>query len=240
MIYHHWQNDHVGQPPFTKASPNLQALLRYLIATFGGQGHGIYGVRPIRGGTAPSTHSYGAALDWRYRNVGAGRRNVADIEAVIGWLIANSEELGVQMIIDYEGGRIWKTGRGWKDRAEGKTPGNAWLHIETTPDNWADTRPIETRGSSTPHPMPPTTEQPPLADQHTIIVSMSTIRSNARGLDVRRAQALLVAHGAKVDIDGIAGTHTIGAIRTFQQIKGLTVDGWVGPQTWRALLDPDA
>lgn len=39
-----------------------------------------------------------------------------------------------------------------------------------------------------------------------------------------------------VQIDGIFGPHTDGAVRGFQQALGLAVDGIVGPMTWRALV----
>lgn len=41
---------------------------------------------------------------------------------------------------------------------------------------------------------------------------------------------------AGVQIDGIFGPQTEGAVRGFQQALGLTPDGVVGPLTWRALV----
>lgn len=37
--------------------------------------------------------------------------------------------------------------------------------------------------------------------------------------------------------DGYFGSGTLAAVKAFQEAKGLTVDGEVGPQTWRALLE---
>jgi peptidoglycan hydrolase-like protein with peptidoglycan-binding domain len=39
-----------------------------------------------------------------------------------------------------------------------------------------------------------------------------------------------------VQIDGIFGPQTDGAVRGFQQALGVAVDGIVGPITWRALV----
>jgi peptidoglycan hydrolase-like protein with peptidoglycan-binding domain len=53
---------------------------------------------------------------------------------------------------------------------------------------------------------------------------------------VRTLQYLLRARGHTVDVDGIFGPATEAAVRAFQQEKGLTVDGIVGPNTWSALI----
>ena len=39
------------------------------------------------------------------------------------------------------------------------------------------------------------------------------------------------------DLDGIFGSETENAVREFQQENGLSVDGVVGPNTWRAILN---
>lgn len=38
--------------------------------------------------------------------------------------------------------------------------------------------------------------------------------------------------GGNIVVDGIYGTQTEGRVEDFQRFFGLTVDGWVGPQTW--------
>jgi peptidoglycan hydrolase-like protein with peptidoglycan-binding domain len=54
---------------------------------------------------------------------------------------------------------------------------------------------------------------------------------------VRTLQQLLQARGYNnVAVDGIFGPITEGAVKDFQQSKGLAADGIVGPQTWPKLV----
>lgn len=59
--------------------------------------------------------------------------------------------------------------------------------------------------------------------------------SGNRGTDVVALQHLLAAHGRTVAVDGVFGSGTRSAVADFQQSKGLTADGIVGPATWGAL-----
>jgi peptidoglycan hydrolase-like protein with peptidoglycan-binding domain len=69
-----------------------------------------------------------------------------------------------------------------------------------------------------------------------------TLGRGSHGAEVRRLQRVLVMI-TLLDyrgIDGIFGLHTEVAVRSFQVGEGLTVDGIVGPATWKALpADPD-
>ena len=56
-----------------------------------------------------------------------------------------------------------------------------------------------------------------------------------QGDDVRALQQALVKAGLPVTVDGVFGTDTDAAVKQFQQQKGLTVDGIVGPATRSAL-----
>jgi peptidoglycan hydrolase-like protein with peptidoglycan-binding domain len=53
---------------------------------------------------------------------------------------------------------------------------------------------------------------------------------------VRPLQQLLRARGQQIAVDGIFGPLTEGAVKAFQQSKGLTADGIVGPLTWPKLI----
>jgi hypothetical protein len=148
--FHNWQKAGAADKlRFRKASPNLVALRDFLLKRWGGKDIGIYGVRPIRGGEAMSSHSFGAAMDWRYDNRKEG-------QAAIRWLIKNSKELGIQAIHDYYGGTIWRSVRsapdkgGWKPADPDPNTGMGqawakWLHIETTKTDWANSTPVEKR-----------------------------------------------------------------------------------------------
>ena len=59
----------------------------------------------------------------------------------------------------------------------------------------------------------------------------------ARGPSVEELQHRLNAAGADptLDVDGMFGEHTRGAVMMFQQSHGLVADGIVGPLTWAAL-----
>lgn len=125
-----------------KASPNIVALKEYLLTRYGGVSVGIVNKREKRGGGALSTHYFGAALDWRYPTRAVALTTMKE-------LVAHSEELGIQMIVDYVGGTIWTASKGWKKsapNAHGMGQGWAkWLHIETTKTQWKNSVPVTNR-----------------------------------------------------------------------------------------------
>lgn len=57
-----------------------------------------------------------------------------------------------------------------------------------------------------------------------------------RGADVQALQHLLVHHGLSAPTDGVFGSSTDSAVRSFQSSHGLGVDGIVGPATWGKLV----
>lgn len=64
---------------------------------------------------------------------------------------------------------------------------------------------------------------------------MLTVRRGSTGVDVSRAQALLITNGVKVAVDGLFGPATEAAVKLVQRRYDLAVDGIVGPVTWTAL-----
>lgn len=138
--FYNWQKPRkTDYVKFRKASPNLVGLAEFLVKRFKGVNLGIYNRRPIRGGTQPSSHTFGAALDWRYPTRATAKQ-------VMRFLVNYSEELGIQAIHDYVGGTVWRAGRGWKKQEPSSSgmgqPWATWLHLEVTPSQWADKRPI--------------------------------------------------------------------------------------------------
>lgn len=70
----------------------------------------------------------------------------------------------------------------------------------------------------------------------------TTYQLGATGENVRLIQEALNVVGTVYSnivilvVDGIYGVNTVAAVRTFQQIAGLSVDGIVGKNTWNALF----
>jgi hypothetical protein len=203
--------------PHTTCSPNLLALRDHLLATYGGQFLGCYNPRPIRGGTAWSSHAFGAAIDWGYgeRHKGPGRQVM--LEQVLPWLIANAQLLGVQQIHDYGGNRYWQNYRGWIMRPPGQGPNDS-LHIETDAKSWALNTSISAR-------LKPETaaslNKPP-----------RTLKRGSTGVEVKRLQTELATLGYYLlNIDGKFGPRTEEALKAYQAANGLKVDGLFGPKS---------
>ncbi len=62
------------------------------------------------------------------------------------------------------------------------------------------------------------------------------IHSGQDGETVRAAQYLLRARGSSVTADGVFGSATDSAVRSFQSSHGIPVDGYVTNATWQALV----
>lgn len=158
-VWYDWARSGIDplSPAWNSCSPNLGQVRGYLDAEVGrGDNLGCHGDRPIRDGVAPSTHSWGAAQDWRYP---LGLK-----ERALEILIAYSKELHIQQIHDYVGCRIWRAGRTpniedaytlwWRPQTPNPNNGmgQAWatyLHIETTRAGYHDSTPVKTRPGMT-------------------------------------------------------------------------------------------
>ena len=65
-----------------------------------------------------------------------------------------------------------------------------------------------------------------------------TLRKGAQGNITKLLQEKLVKLGYRTNgVDGIFGSGTYSAVREFQKTRGLSVDGIVGQNTWRKLLN---
>lgn len=56
------------------------------------------------------------------------------------------------------------------------------------------------------------------------------------GENIRLVQRELKRHGYLIDADGVFGNQTSAAIKEFQKVKGLEIDGVVGRNTWQELF----
>lgn len=62
-----------------------------------------------------------------------------------------------------------------------------------------------------------------------------TLRKGNTGDDVKNLQTALNELGYKLNVDGIFGQMTYGAVITVQETAGIEVDGIVGKNTWKAI-----
>lgn len=239
-----------GAAPYNRCAPALDSILNYLVATYGGKSLGCFGVKEIPGKDLPSAHSFGAALDWRYKDPGPGRRKITS--EVIPFLIENSKELEIQAIHDYFGSRIWRANRsgddagGWRDQPASTSTGMGqkwahWLHLEVTRAGWADGRTVPEKLGIAPPPPPPSPFDPANGKfgAWPSRVNKPTIRRGANGDAVKYLQGVLRKCRYQVTVDGVFAAETDDRLRRFQRQNKLTVDGVCGPRTW-AVIDERA
>lgn len=86
-------------------------------------------------------------------------------------------------------------------------------------------------------------EQTPTANQgkwaRTINVPVRELYAGTKGSDVKVLQRLLICLGydlGSYGADGDFGAKTTAAVKAYQKAKGLSADGIVGVNTWKALL----
>jgi Transglycosylase-like domain/Putative peptidoglycan binding domain len=92
----------------------------------------------------------------------------------------------------------------------------------------------QTRTSVAVAPTKPTTSTQAAASTSSAVAYLSQRYVGTYRADVRTLQQKLVANGHHIAVDGRYGPETEGAVRSFQQEKGLMVDGMAGPQTQHA------
>ena len=71
---------------------------------------------------------------------------------------------------------------------------------------------------------------------------LPTLRKGSKGEPVRALQALLILRGQKLTTygtDGDFGSETDIALRAYQKLKGLTVDGICGSDDWKTLIEKE-
>jgi Putative peptidoglycan binding domain len=234
--YYNWQvHKPAPDPRYNHCSPNLVAIYDEMGKRWGCTSLGCYGWRPIRGGTEPSSHGFGAAYDIRYFEAG---RAVA-ISEIIPWLIENSAELHISAIHDYFGCRIWHADRQeWRAQTPNTTTGMGqkwavYFHIETNLSGWDDNTPVPNRGDVIiPDPVPI-----PNPDPSTGGFVHTTVQKGSTGEAVFTVQMFLRKYAGNTDVvaDGQFGSITEQGVMAIQAWYGLKADGVVGPVTWNKI-----
>jgi hypothetical protein len=217
---------------------------------FGGSWLGGYGVRPVRGGKAWSSHSFGASFDRRWEDDTVRA-------AVMRWLVEHHVALGVQQVHDYFGCRIWRANRypgqpaesWWRPQQPSAATGmgQTWaryLHIETDRANWSNATPVANRLAPTPTP-PAVLFDPERGVWG--LYPLNTAKATVRRVDnrpvtpevhelVRYLQGVLRLRAAQpITVDGDFGPATETAVRNVQAFFRLAVDGVVGSRTWQVI-----
>lgn len=256
---------------YNQLAPALVAGLHFLMTVFA-WGPSLTSMavsaRPIRGGTRPSAHNKGAALDIRYYTSppAGSSRSFIDTEvrpavlAELDILIENADRLGIQAIHDYYGDRIWRNNRdeneyptGWKSQGgRGSGMGETWatyVHVEVNDSKWSDDTPWDQiiLGENVADEAPRFNPEARLWGLWPYNANKPVVAVGSRGDIVRYVQGVLrcvawVTRGAVASpgpIDGRCGAQTDRAIRSYQSRHGLTVDGRCGRNTF-ARLDADA
>ena len=73
--------------------------------------------------------------------------------------------------------------------------------------------------------------------EKTVMIEMSVLSKGSKGEQVKTLQRLLTAMGYPCGaVDGSFGNNTLAGVRSFQQGNKLEVDGYVGKNTWTALI----
>lgn len=96
---------------------------------------------------------------------------------------------------------------------------------------------IDDLGKKPSRPPVPSTPSKPSTGTKKLGDKMPTIKRGNKGSRVRILQGLLLAWGYNLKIDGIFGSRTEEAVRSFQAEYAKPVDGIVGPITWNKLLN---
>ena len=182
--------------------------------------HPDTGYPVIWGKGASSEHATGNALDFMV----TGNPAVGDLIADYLW--KNRVKFGLIHVI-------------WKQRIKSTrvSPG-VWRHM-------ADRGSVTENHHDHPHAYfdgrdvapPETSTKPPTAGDKAPPYpwgARTVSRRSTRLEGVRVWQARMRERGWRIAVDGIYGRESERVCRAFQKEKGLTVDGILGPETWRA------
>lgn len=173
---------------------------------------GSYNCRKITGGSVPSAHASGIAVDVNWdTNPYVKGRLVTDM--ALAMIIA------CESIRTKAGVAVWRWGGDWDGRPETPHAFYDAMHFELTATREQLGVGIE---------RPATTAGP---------VQRPLLRKGHEGPAVVQLQALLTVAGFPVPNTGAFLAITDRQVRAYQRSRGLKVDGRVGPATWTGLLN---
>jgi len=194
-----------------------------------------YACRKISGSSSWSNHAWGLADDLNapanpYASADWHRRNARGTFPFGLRLVCNIPEAVV---------RLWEDhGFRWGGRYKTKPDPMHMEFMGTPADAAAYTRRLRSflAGHGQPAPPPPAPRPTPDPTKEAVM-ALPVLRRGAKGQHVRNLQALLVAHGNTVRIDGDFGPATEQVLRGWQGRTGqLAADGIAGPATWAWLV----
>jgi hypothetical protein len=190
----------------------------------------------------PADNRYGCAID-----IGM---NWPAARTWLRWLIkaiADDRITGIAEVIgSYDGRnvRYWSDATGWHTDGVKYTGSghDTWTHVAVyrstaTRDHKLLAGWTATTGPGTttpPKPKPPTPKPPAVPPFPGRVLAYTPGRPLMSGQDVRQWQQRMKARGWNITVDGVYGPKSRDIATAFQREKRLTVDGKVGPQTWRA------
>jgi hypothetical protein len=217
----------------TRRRPGLEAFAAEIQTLTGGAlwNNGTLVIRAINGGTSPSVHATGRAVDLSHRPMGDHRRGSTRAEALplLDRLIVAANDLELEMAIDYGApARVWRCDRSaWRPNTQVRGVSDSF-HIELSPAMADDPdraraavrAALETEAAVTPPRYPG-----------------RPLQLGSKGISVERVQNRLSELGLySARIDGSFGPITDAGVRRFQLREAPPVDGIVGPITWRQLF----
>jgi len=192
-------------------SQRLQAYLNARFPQF--ENGGIYNCRNIAGSSQLSVHGTGRAGDTM---TGTGQPTLTSLY-VAEQLRVFSAELGIQGIIHNRRQWFCHNSTGWRDYS-GQNPHVDHIHWERTVNMElsADRVSQVLQGPS------PT---------GSVLIAGREVKLGTVGGPVTYVQHRLNAHGFKLSVDADCGPKTVAAIRQFQALAGIQVDGEAGKVT---------
>ncbi len=196
------------------AEETTQRMQAYFLARFSGMtSGGIYNCRSIAGSDTLSVHGTGRAGDTM---TGTGNPTIPSL-FLAEQMRLFSKELGIQGIIHNRRQWFCHKGLGWRD-FNGSNPHIDHIHWERT---GYLVLPMSTVAR--------VFEGPSVTGNH--LFAGHVVSDTSRGVHVTYVQRRLIAHGFILKDDSICGPKTVSAIRRFQTLAGLAVDGVAGPKT---------